>query len=79
MAKETKAIYYSEILEPKSFDILKDNGNGTVDIGIGKVLVVGKAKVVTVPAVGCVTLGTDVPDNLPELAEALTNETPKPE
>ena len=75
MALAKKAIYYSEILEPKAFDVLKDNGDGTVDIGTGKVLVVGKAKVVTVPAAGCVTLGAEVPENLAELAESLQTET----
>ena len=49
-----KAIYYSEIFEPKAFDVIKDNKDGTVDIGTGKLVVVSKAKVVKDPAVGCV-------------------------
>ena len=74
-----KAIYYSDLLEPKTFDVLKDNKDGTVDIGVGKTLVVRLAKVVTVPAPGCVTLGADVPESLVALAEKFQTETPSTE
>lgn len=55
-ADNKTAVYYNEYLEAKTFDVLKDNGDGTVDIGLGRVLAVGKVKVVEKPAVGCVTL-----------------------
>ena len=73
-----KAIYYSEILEPKAFDVLKeDKEGGLVDLGVGKTLVVRAAKVVKTPAIGCATLGDVVPDNLDDLAAPFKHPIPQ--
>lgn len=70
-----KALYYDENLKPKAFDVIKDNKDGTVDIGNGKTLVVGKAKVVDVPAAGSVTLGVEVPEVPAETIKPATKPT----
>lgn len=56
-----RAVYYNADLSARAFEVLKDHGNGMVDIGTGKTLVVGGAQVVNEPKAGCVTLGEDVP------------------
>ncbi len=52
-----KAIYYNENLDPKEFEVIKDNGNGTVTIGTGTTVAVANAPVTKEPKAGCVTLG----------------------
>lgn len=47
-----KAIYYNEHLKGKEFDVLKKNEDGTLEIGTGKVLVVGKCPVSEKPEHG---------------------------
>ena len=53
----SKATYYNDLLQGKTFDVLKDHGDGTVDIGTGDVVVVGRVKVVAEAKPGHVTLG----------------------
>ena len=63
-----KAIYYNVLKEGKEFDVIGKNPDGTLNIGIGKELVVGSVRVVKDPEDGCVTL-VDEPKPEPKSAE----------
>lgn len=68
------ATYYNFNLDPKEFEVLKQNPDGTVSIGFGKTVVVEKVEVVTKAAAGKVTL-----NNLaaaPEPPKAVESEKP---
>ncbi len=69
-----KVLYYDENLQPKEFTVLKENKDGTVDIGTGKTLVVGSAVIVQKPTAGCVTLGEEVPNTATEPQSAKQTE-----
>lgn len=51
------ALYHQAGKEPKQLKVIREHADGTVDLGNElDNLIVGKCKVVTVPAVGCATL-----------------------
>ena len=60
MAKATeKAVYYDQNLKGKTFDVLKRNDDGTVDIGENGKTVVRVCPVVEKPKHGHCTLGSE--------------------
>lgn len=55
-----KAYYYNALGDAKEFDVITDNKDGTLDVGVGTTVVVSKVKVTATPQEGCVT--TSAPD-----------------
>lgn len=60
-----KVLYYNDSLDAKVFEVLKENADGTVDIGTGKTVAVRACKLVVDPkaghAVKCLAPG--IPDD----------------
>ena len=75
MAAPKKALYFNENLAAKEFDVLREIGNGTVDLGVGETLVVGRCPIVKAPQVGCAILGTEIPKPKPEIPVKQTTVT----
>lgn len=55
-----QAHYHQFGREPLSLDVLKQHGDGTVDLGRGGELVVSRCRLATMPQPGCATLAPDL-------------------
>lgn len=73
------AFYYNENGVAKEFDILKENKDGTLDIGTGSTLVVGKVQISEDGKPGTVTLDSPFKQVIVQLAAEAPKEPAAPD
>lgn len=51
-----KAHYFNQNIHARELDILREHKDGTIDLGLGEILMVSKVTIVKEPKTGCAIL-----------------------